>query len=108
MNSLFNLRLGKRAAVITTALAATLTATPTQYAHAQTPDLLGVDHVGINVPNLNQAVTFFAEVLGFTPVTQLGPVPLDAAWKQANHLHAGTGPVTIRMVRAGTGANIEL
>nr|GFC83804.1 hypothetical protein [Tanacetum cinerariifolium] len=39
---------------------------------------------------------------------KLGPVPLDAALKQANHMHAGTGPVTIRMVRAGTGASIEL
>jgi catechol 2,3-dioxygenase-like lactoylglutathione lyase family enzyme len=109
MNSLFNLRRSKPAALVAAFLLAVgLTAAPLQRAHAQTPDLLGVDHVGINVPDLNQAVTFFTDVLGFTPVTQLGPVPLDAAWKQANHLHAGTGPVTIKMVRAGTGASIEL
>ena len=109
MNSLFNPRPGKRASFVAALLlAAVLAAAPLHHGQAQTPDLVGVDHVGVNVPDLNKAVQFFTDVLGFTPVTQLGPVPLDAAWKQANHLHAGTGPVTIRMVRAGNGANIEL
>lgn len=79
-----------------------------QNAAAQKLNVEGVDHVGINVPNLQKAVKFFSDVLGFTPVTQIGPVPLDAAWKSLNHIHTETGPVTIKMVRAGTGANIEL
>lgn len=70
--------------------------------------LLGVDHIGINVPDLPQAVQFFSDVLGFTAVTQIGPIALDSNWKKANHMHAGTGPVTIKMTRAGDGANIEL
>lgn len=49
--------------------------------------IIGIDHVGINVPDLNQAVTFFDTVLGFTPVTQIGPIPLDAGWKEANHIN---------------------
>lgn len=70
--------------------------------------IIGIDHVGINVPDLNNAVDFFSNVLGFTPVTQLGPIPLDAAWKDLNHINPGTGAVTIKMINAGTGASIEV
>lgn len=70
--------------------------------------IVGVDHVGINVPNLNKAVTFFNNVLGFTPVTQLGPIPLDTTWKELNHINRQTGAVTIKMINAGTGASIEV
>ncbi|GGG99121.1 VOC family protein [Pedobacter zeae] len=74
----------------------------------QKAGILGVDHVGINVPDMNQAVHFFTGVLGFSAVTTLGPIPLDDTWKKNNHMQSGTGAVTIKMVRAGTGANIEL
>lgn len=70
--------------------------------------IVGIDHVGINVPDLNKAVTFFSDVLGFTPVTQLGPIPLDADWKKLNHINPNTGAVTIKMINAGNGASIEL
>lgn len=70
--------------------------------------IVGIDHVGINVPNLNKAVTFFSDVLGFTPVTQLGPIPLDADWKKLNHINPDTGAVTIKMINAGNGASIEV
>ncbi|URM36462.1 VOC family protein [Flavobacterium anhuiense] len=70
--------------------------------------IVGIDHVGINVPDLNKAVTFFSDVLGFTPVTQLGPIPLDAEWKKLNHINPNTGAVTIKMINAGNGASIEV
>ncbi|MCP2029828.1 catechol 2,3-dioxygenase-like lactoylglutathione lyase family enzyme [Flavobacterium sp. HSC-32F16] len=70
--------------------------------------IIGIDHVGINVPDLNQAIPFFSDVLGFKPVTQLGPIPLDAGWKEANHINPATGAVTIKMINAGTGASIEV
>ncbi|MEN2401760.1 VOC family protein [Flavobacterium sp. MC2016-06] len=70
--------------------------------------IIGIDHVGINVPDINQAVTFFSDVLGFIPVTQLGPIPLDASWKNLNHINPDTGEVTIKMINAGTGASIEV
>ena len=91
------------------ALIAILTITATQQTSAQSQaGILGVDHIGINVPDLSKAVTFFTDVLGFRPVTQIGPIPLNDAWKTANHMQAGTGPVSIKMVHAGSGANIEL
>ncbi|TDQ08225.1 VOC family protein [Pedobacter metabolipauper] len=70
--------------------------------------VIGVDHIGINVPDMNQAVNFFTDVFGFSAVTTLGPIPLDATWKKNNRMQSGTGAVTIKMVKAGTGANIEL
>ena len=70
--------------------------------------ILGIDHVGINVPDMKQAVNFFTDVLGFSAVTSLGPIPLDDAWKKNNHMNPKTGPVSFKMVKAGTGANIEL
>ena len=74
----------------------------------QNTGILGVDHIGINVPDLKQAVGFFTDVLGFSAVTTIGPVPLDDNWKKNNHMQAATGPVTIKMIHAGIGANIEL
>jgi catechol 2,3-dioxygenase-like lactoylglutathione lyase family enzyme len=70
--------------------------------------ILGIDHVGINVPDLQQAVDFFSDIFGFSEVTQLGPFPLDDTWKKNNNMHLSTGAVTIKMVHAGTGASIEV
>jgi catechol 2,3-dioxygenase-like lactoylglutathione lyase family enzyme len=90
-------------------LATTLAGLAPQSAMAQSKaNIIGIDHVGINVPDIKQALSFFDDVLGFTPVTTIGPIPLDAAWKENNHMNAGTGAVTIKMVNAGTGASIEL
>ena len=70
--------------------------------------IIGVDHVGINVPDLKEAVSFFDDVLGFKPVTQIGPISLDAKWKQLNNINPATGDLTIKMINAGTGASIEI
>jgi len=70
--------------------------------------ILGIDHVGINVPDLQQAIDFFSDIFGFSAVTQLGPFPLDDTWKTNNNMHADTGAVTIKMVHAGIGASIEV
>jgi catechol 2,3-dioxygenase-like lactoylglutathione lyase family enzyme len=75
---------------------------------AQSPGVVGVDHVGINVPDLTQAVTFFHDMFGFEPVTKLGPFPMDANWKKNFHIHENAGEVTLVMMRAGDGPNIEL
>lgn len=91
------------------ALTLALVLSPAEEAAAQTKARIqGIDHVGINVPDLKSAITFFSDVLGFTPVTQIGPLPLDAAWKELNHINPATGEVTIKMVNAGTGASIEV
>lgn len=90
------------------AVASAILASVSPSAAQQQTGILGVDHIGINVPDMKQAINFFTEVLGFSAVTTLGPIPLDEAWKKTNHMNPKTGPVTIKMIKAGTGANIEL
>lgn len=58
---------------------------------AQQARLTGVDHIGINVPDLGQAQQFFKDVLGFQTVTHIGPITLDNAWKETNRLNLATG-----------------
>jgi len=75
---------------------------------AQAPGVVGIDHVGINVPDLDQGIKFFHDMFGFNAVTKLGPFPMDANWKKNFHIHDGAGAVTIVMMRAGDGSNIEI
>jgi catechol 2,3-dioxygenase-like lactoylglutathione lyase family enzyme len=75
---------------------------------AQAPAVVGIDHVGINVPDLEQGVKFFHDMFGFTAVTKLGPFPMDANWKKTFKIHDNAGEVTIVMMRAGDGSNIEV
>lgn len=58
----------------------------------------GIDHVGINVPDLKQAEAFLAATFGCEAVTHIGP--FNAAPR--------AGSVKLAMVRCGAGANIEL
>ncbi|QEM11724.1 VOC family protein [Mucilaginibacter rubeus] len=76
--------------------------------NAQAPGLVGIDHVGINVPDMDQAVKFFHDMFGFTPVTQLGPFSMPAEWKKTFHIHENADQVELKMLRAGDGSNIEL
>ncbi|WP_121812196.1 VOC family protein [Mucilaginibacter kameinonensis] len=77
-------------------------------AKAQAPGIIGIDHVGINVPDMDQAIKFFHDMFGFTPVTKLGPFPMDANWKSKFHIHENANQVELVMMRAGDGSNIEL
>ncbi|MEX1827084.1 VOC family protein [Luteibacter sp. CQ10] len=99
-------------AAIATALIATLPATtlaatsPTRA--APLVDVRGVDHVGINVPDVEAASRFFTDMFGFVPVTEMRDIPVDAAFKKTFHMHDDAKVKSIRMLRAGDGANIEL
>ena len=75
---------------------------------AQAPGVAGVDHVGINVPDLKEGIKFFRDMFGFIPVTQIGPLKMDAAWKKHFHIHKEFTEVTIVNLRAGNGSDIEL
>jgi hypothetical protein len=45
---------------------------------AQVPGLRGIDHVGLTVPNLQEAVDFFVTVIGCEDFfrTKVAPVPM--------------------------------
>ncbi|KIS45087.1 VOC family protein [Kosakonia radicincitans] len=66
----------------------------------------GIDHVGISVPDLKQAETFFHDTFGCVPATQIGPFALEKLPSPDGK--PLTGSVTIAMIRCGNGANIEL
>src|ERR1700753_933811 len=76
------------------------------------PGMRGHDHTGITVPDMNEALTFFVDVLGCKKAMSFGPIadpdPNGTFMKDA----LGVGPKTvikqITLVRCGMGSNIEL
>jgi catechol 2,3-dioxygenase-like lactoylglutathione lyase family enzyme len=70
----------------------------------------GIDHVGMNVPDLRQAEAFLGSTFGCTPVTHIGPFKLSNSLSQdrSSQVTARAESVSISMLRCGTGSNIEL
>jgi catechol 2,3-dioxygenase-like lactoylglutathione lyase family enzyme len=73
------------------------------------PGLRGGDHVGITVPDLQQATRFFVDVLGAEQFYDLGPMESDTDWMSV-HLgvsrHARVNK--LRFFRLRSGLNVEL
>jgi glyoxylase I family protein len=73
------------------------------------PGLRGVDHLGVTVPDLDEAERFFVDVLGAIPVYTLGAKQSDDDWMLS---HLGVHPRTviseIRFYRLGNGMYFEL
>jgi catechol 2,3-dioxygenase-like lactoylglutathione lyase family enzyme len=60
-----------------------------------------VDHVGMTVPNLNQAIHFFEDALGGLLLWRVGPFHETATGVPINS-------VQIAMLRLGPSLNVEL
>jgi catechol 2,3-dioxygenase-like lactoylglutathione lyase family enzyme len=73
------------------------------------PGLRGTDHIGFTVPNLEQAIDFFVDVIGCEPFYELGPFQSDGDW-MAVHLNVHPRAVMRRLkfLRCGAGSNFEL
>jgi catechol 2,3-dioxygenase-like lactoylglutathione lyase family enzyme len=74
------------------------------------PSLLGVDHVGITVPDIDAAIAWFEDVLGCrTPLT-FGPFgdPVGTFMQDLLGVHPRAVIEQISMVRCGNGPNVEL
>lgn len=72
------------------------------------PGMLGIDHVGITVPDLDEAERFLVEVLGARRIYTLGSKQADDDWMQTTlGVHPRTIIREIRFYRLATGANIE-
>src|SRR4051812_46188734 len=73
------------------------------------PGLVGTDHVGFTVPDLEEAHDFFVRVLGCTHVYTLGPYQHDDDWMREHlNVHPRTVMRQLRFYRCGTGANFEV
>jgi len=73
------------------------------------PGLRGTDHIGFTVPDLDEAVRFFVDILGCEPFYELGPFQSDGDW-MATHLNVHPRAVMRRLkfVRCGFGSNFEI
>jgi catechol 2,3-dioxygenase-like lactoylglutathione lyase family enzyme len=74
------------------------------------PGLLGIDHIGITVPNIRQAITWFQDVLGYIEPLTFGPL----SDPNGTFIHdvVGTDPrAVIEQItegRGGNGPSVEL
>jgi catechol 2,3-dioxygenase-like lactoylglutathione lyase family enzyme len=78
------------------------------------PGLEGMDHVGITIPNLDEGVAFYSQLLGATEIFRLGP--FDARefdqvdgkdWAEA-HVNVVDARFTIAMLEYAKGSRLEL
>jgi catechol 2,3-dioxygenase-like lactoylglutathione lyase family enzyme len=76
---------------------------------APVPGLPGIEHIGLIVPDLDAAATFFASVLGAEALYDVGPFPGQEDW-MAGHLAGATGAHIHRMrvLAVANGPSIEL
>ncbi|GMO93085.1 VOC family protein [Bradyrhizobium sp. TM239] len=74
------------------------------------PTLRGHDHTGITVPDMNQAVNFFVDILGCQKATAFGPFSDDKGTFMKDVLDVDQHAVInqIVLIRCGSGSNIEL
>lgn len=74
------------------------------------PGLRGTDHIGITVPDFDQAYDFFANVLGFEPFYLHGPYKDDEGTFMTDllNVHPRAEIKRVQPFRCGSGVNIEL
>ena len=71
------------------------------------PGLRGVEHIGITVPDFDQAYDFFVGVLGFEPFYRHGPYKGD--WMESTlNVHPDAEIRRVQQLCGGAGLNIEL
>lgn len=73
------------------------------------PGLRGTDHIGFTVPNLDEAVDFFVNVIGCEAFYELGPFQSDGDWMQTHlNVHPRTVMKKLKFLRCRFGSNFEL
>jgi glyoxylase I family protein len=70
---------------------------------------LGVEHIGLTVPDIEAATKFFVDVLGAEVLFEVGPFASDDDWMEK---HLGVHPRAVirrlRMLRLAAGPSVEL
>lgn len=74
------------------------------------PGLLGQDHTGITVPNLDEALDFFVRILGCKHAYTFGPIGDEEGdfMHQALGTHPRARILRVGLIRIGHGSNLEL
>lgn len=92
------------------AAAARTSGTRQHVASAPVAGVLGVDHIGITVPNIAQAKKWFVDVMGCSAPLAFGPIadPKGTLMKDLLDVNPRAAIKQINQVRCGTGSSIEL
>ena len=93
-----------------TALAFAMLAAFTTSCFAGMPGMKGHDHTGMTVPDMDQAVAFFTDIVGCQKIMSFGPFADDKGTFMTDLLGVDPKAVieTITQMRCGYGSNIEL
>jgi len=77
---------------------------------AELPGWHGIDHVGITVPDVEQATRFLVDIIGCEELINEGPVSVpEGDWMRRQFdVHPRTTMQKLRMLRCRYGSNIEL
>lgn len=73
------------------------------------PGLRGTDHIGFTVPNLEQAVQFFVNVIGCEVFYELGPFMAEDNWMTTHlNVHPRAKMKKLAFLRCEFGSNFEI
>ena len=73
------------------------------------PGLRGTDHIGFTVPNVDEAVDFFVNVIGCEEFYALGPFQADDNWMQETlNIHPRAVMRKLKFLRCKHGSNFEI
>ena len=73
------------------------------------PGLLGTEHVGLTVPDMDVATSFFVDVLGAEVLFEVGPFSSPDDWMEKSlGVHPRAVIRRLRMLRLATGPSLEL
>ena len=94
----------------TTVSAALFTLVALPLAASPLPGVRGINHIGLTVPDLAQAESFFTDVMGCEKATSFGPFMDDKGTFMQDLLDVDPRAVVeeITLMRCGFGSNIEL
>lgn len=73
------------------------------------PGLRGTDHIGFTVPDLDQAIDFFVNVIGCEPFYELGPFVAEDDWMRTHlNVHERAVMKRLKFLRCANGSNFEI
>lgn len=73
------------------------------------PGLRGTDHIGFTVPDMDEAIDFFVNVIGCEPFFELGPLKSDGDWMKVHlNVHPDAIARRVKFMRCGFGSNFEI
>lgn len=67
-----------------------------------------IDHVGINVPDIDAATRFFAELMGARVISDISPGKISDQWKSQFRWHGSSELQRFVMLQMDGGAKLEL